>query len=163
MLVLELGSRSWSSIGRLILVLNLATFLFSASTLPWLGTFKNLNRNVVVRILIVVHHLGACHSNLILYLRLNVAQIDGVLGSHNFAWVVTPEVCVCLSFLLRVLTCFLRMDRLRSVLDHYNLLLGGWLVFISLRVFLAFLVTRGVLLIQNLQIYNLVSLTIGVL
>lgn len=145
------------------MVFILSTFLFSASTLPWLRTFKNLNRNVVVRILIVVHHLGACHSNLILYLRLYVAQIDRVLRSHNFAWVVTPKVCVCLSFLLRILTCFLRMYRLRRVLDHYNLLLDGRLVFISLRVFLAFLVTRGGLLIQNLQIYNLFSLTIGVL
>ena len=68
LLVLELSSRPWSSVVRLVVVLNLASFLFSAGTLPRLGTFKNFNRNVVIRILIVVHHLGASHSNLVLYL-----------------------------------------------------------------------------------------------
>lgn len=163
LLVLELGSRPWSSVVKLVGSLNLASFLFSVGPLSRLGTFKNFNRNIVVRILIVIHHLGASHSNLVLYLWLDVPQIDWILLSHNFAWVVTSEVRVDFTFLLSVLICFLRMGRLRSLLYHYNLLLGSRLVFISLRVFLALLITRDGLLVQNLQIYNLISFPVGVL
>ena len=44
-------------------------------------SLENLNRNVVVWVLIFVHHVRSSHSNLVFYFGFNVAQIVRVFLS----------------------------------------------------------------------------------
>ena len=90
------------------------------------------------------------HSDLVLNFRFNIAQVVRVFLSY-FTLIITPIIAILDSAGSRFGDIFRIL--LRRMLHHYNLFR---LVLISLEIFLAFCVASIVLLVKNLQIYNLI-------
>jgi hypothetical protein len=104
--------------------------------LLYLGTHKNLDRNVVVRILVVVHHLSPCHSNLVFNFRFDVAEVVRVFWS-DFTRIVASVVSLPVA--LSGSSCILN-NLFWLLLDHCNLLYS-------------ILVSRGILFAIHVSCY----------